>query len=196
MVSLLSPLPLRGWSPLGGAPPDGKRAFWRGGAQVWLRGTAYPETLPNSRRGGTLGRLGFSGFAYLLAAAGGNTDCGPREHPHPPPFGGTFPLEGGRLGGRQWGRSCKRVQTLPPHPVQCAHWTTFPPRGRVMVRCMKGVQNLLPFPSGEDYVAPEALARQLRRSPKTATATNFAYPWPQWARKETQASTPDFARRK
>ena len=119
-----------------------------------------------------------------------------KRAPSSAPFGGTFPLEGGRLGGRQWGRPCKRVQTLPPHPVQCAHWTTFPPRGRFMVRCMKGVQNLLPFPSGEDYVAPEALARQLRRSPKTATATNFAYPWPQWARKETQASTPDFARRK
>ena len=183
MVSLLSPLPLRGWSPLGGAPPDGKRAFWRGGAQVWLRGTAYPETLPNSRRGGPCGRR----WEYGLRS---------KRAPSSAPFGGTFPLEGGRLGGRQWGRPCKRVQTLPPHPVQCAHWTTFPPRGRVMVRCMKGVQNLLPFPSGEDYVAPEALARQLRRSPKTATATNFAYPWPQWARKETQASTPDFARRK
>ena len=35
----------------------------------------------------------------------------------------------------------------------------------------------------------------LRRSPKAAPAANFVHPGPQWGRKKTQASTPDFARR-
>ena len=35
----------------------------------------------------------------------------------------------------------------------------------------------------------------LRRSPKTAPAANLDHPGPQWGRKKTQASTPDFARR-
>ena len=56
MVSGLSPLPLRIQSPLSAAPPDGKRAFVAGGAQVWLRESAYPETFLNFRRGDPRGR--------------------------------------------------------------------------------------------------------------------------------------------
>ena len=39
LVSLLLPLPLRVRSPLGVSSIGGKRAFWGGGAQVWLRET-------------------------------------------------------------------------------------------------------------------------------------------------------------
>ena len=56
MVSGLSPLPLRIRSPLSAAPPDGKRAFVAGGAQVRLRESAYPETFLNFRRGDPRGR--------------------------------------------------------------------------------------------------------------------------------------------
>ena len=57
----------------------------------------------------------------------------------------------------------------------------LPPRGRFR---------------GAPGFTPGALARQLRRRPKTASKTNFAHSGPQWGRMETQASTPDFARRK
>ena len=43
---------------------------------------------------------------------------------------------------------------------------------------------------------PGTLVRQLRRSPKIAAKSNFAHPGPQWGRIQTQASTPDFTRRK
>ena len=64
----LSPLPLSSRKPLGGAPPGGERAFWRGGAQVRLTGTVYPEPFPDFRRGGTLGRPRFPGLTHVLAA--------------------------------------------------------------------------------------------------------------------------------
>ena len=51
-----------------------------------------------------------------------------------------------------------------------------------------------PAPTAENGLG--ALAGKLRRSPRTAAILNFAHPGPQWARKETQASTHDFARRK
>ena len=57
----------------------------------------------------------------------------------------------------------------------------LPPRGRFR---------------GAPGFTPGALARKLRRRPKTASKTNFAHSGPQWGRMETQASTPDFARRK
>lgn len=57
----------------------------------------------------------------------------------------------------------------------------LPPRGRFR---------------GAPGFTPGALARKLRRRPKTASKTNFAHSGPQWGRMETQASTPDFACRK
>ena len=40
-----------------------------------------------------------------------------------PPAGGEIPPAGNG-----------RIRTLPPHPPQCAHWGTFPPRGKAFGR--------------------------------------------------------------
>ena len=107
----------------------------------------------------------------------------------PTPFvpSGHFPLIVGIVlppwRGKAWraatrGRPYKRSETRPLiRPLR----GRLPPRGRFR---------------GAPCFTPGALARQLRRRPKTASKTNFAHSGPQWGRMETQASTPDFARRK
>ena len=71
MVSGILPLLLSFRKPLGGASPGGESAFEASRAQVRLRGTVYPETFPDFRRGGTLGRPQFPGFTHVLAALQG-----------------------------------------------------------------------------------------------------------------------------
>ena len=56
-----------------------------------------------------------------------------RPPPHPA-LRTTFPPVGGRLCGRPHGAAPtnpnERGGLTPPHPAQCTHWATFPPRGR------------------------------------------------------------------
>ena len=117
------------WTPVLRGPPirqtdlsSQRRVFWVCRAQVWLRGTAYSETFLGSRRGGTPGRPGLQVLLTFLQPCRG----GPRGRlsgwllpnlsreilgpfagsvwvtmePSSAPFGGTFPLVGGRLCGR------------------------------------------------------------------------------------------------
>ncbi len=74
-------------------PTGWKRAFWAGGAQVRLRGTAYPKMLPDLRRGDPCGRP----FMCETARPGGRALR--RREPH-------------RRRAATWGRSYGGKQTV------------------------------------------------------------------------------------
>ena len=82
------------------------------------------------------------------------------------------------------GPPLQKVLDLPPHPPQCAHWGTFPPRGRL---------------SGGTMCAPtaetDALTRQSQALFLNRSDFKFCRPRAQWPGGNLGCHS-DFARRK
>ena len=83
----------------------------------------------------------------------------------------------------------KSVLSLPPHPPQCAHWGTFPPRGKACRRLIAAPTadiEAVPFSrrgrsgTGPTAYAPGALVRQTQAQMRNRTSGNFCNPRARW----------------
>ena len=142
-----------------------------------LRGTVYPETFSDFRRGGTLGRPRFPAFTHVLASPQGRPLWSPL-HGQDGASGRPRPTEVSRI-FQVWGRgtpwAARRgvcIPRTPPHPPQCAHWGTFPLGGGRL-----GGRTLC-APAVEDRLV--SLARQSQAQSLNRTSPNFYKPRARW----------------
>ena len=112
-------------------------------------------------------------------------------HPHPPQCAhwGTFPLEGGRLGGRLIAAPTKWVETCPL--IRLAFARHLPPKGKAFgrpqgsplwrIRKQQHFSRRGRSQTGPPGFVPGALARQTQAQNLNRTECNFGETRPQWA---------------
>ena len=151
---------------------------WWGSSSA--QGTAYPGVSLGARRGGTLGRP-YSGQRTASKSA-----------PSSAPFGGTFPLKGGRLDGK--GPLIRLAFGQTPFPKLGGRVRTPAPT-RVQGRSQTGPRAHTVRPYGGKRT------RDVGSEAAGAVVEPYQLQFPsrsgpQWGRTEPRSSTPDFARRK